>query len=859
MASPFKLLKKHERELMVIMTGIAMFCFVILDSVTSGRRDGSSNPLVLPLIFAAVGAGVAWIHGQVAKKSANYWLNGLAIGAVAGAGVVFFSIRTEEGVQTSLGKISYQEIRHMQQNRAQANQVIDQVVMSREIPESQFRDQIVGMALQRFRFGGGSVREVLLNHLLIKEADRLNIQVPDEYVQQYLRDASEKKLTGQQFDEICRRAGMNDAQVFDLLREELRARIAYRVLSAEVVYLPEQYWQDYQKFNVKHSIDATAIPVQAFAKSVDAPQEGQLKAFFEEFKTKAPGGDQPGFRQPDRKRLAYFTASVEALEKEVGEPTDEQLKALYEERKEISFKETALPGKPEIPFGELDKPDASKPAEPAKPEDKVKSDEKPTEPAKDSKDSPPAKTEEKPKAEEPKANDPAKPDAAKPAESKEATRDKKPEVEKKSTEGGAECGAEDPKPTESVKTDTKPEEKPKAEEKAESPDAPKGAEKPQPAKTDAAAKEPAGKADATSKEQPAAYKPFDDVKDQLRDMWLSEKVQKLSKERLDAASSFIDELRKNAAKSDDLSKPEFVKEASAKAEEYAKARGLSYAETRLLDFKEFSEDKDIPLASAREPFDISMIKDFRNIPTPQPIPQHVFSGATALFIPESAEGGSGNQHFVYWIIEDVPEHEAKFEDPGIREQVEKAWRAKEARPKAEKRATELVEQVGKNVGAGKTGSLAEALTEVTVTGEKEGQQLSVISSAPFTWLRQSFAGLQSNPFGGRQIEFGTIPGIDNIDTNFMQTVAQMSVGDVKAIPNFDKSIYYVVHVKSRTPGGADDPAAAITQKQFIDEHPQMLFSVYDRLASSTFSDVQQKWFSDLMKKYAVDLAALDQF
>lgn len=861
MASPFKLLKKHERELMVIMTGIAMFCFVILDSVTSGRRDGGQSPLVLPLIFAAIGAGAAWIHGQVAKKSANYWLNGLALGAVVGAAVVFFSMRTEPGVHTSFGKISYHDLRSMQQNRTYANQVIDSAVMARDIPDSQFSGQIIGMARQQFLFGNAAPRDVLVNLLLIKEADRLNIQVSDEQVRQYLKDASEKKLTGQQFDDICRRIGMSDVRIFDILRDELRARTAYRVLSAEMVYLPEQYWQDFQKFNVKHSIDATAIPVEAFTKTVEAPQEGQLKALFEEFKAKPPFGDQPGFRQPDRKRMAYFTAEVEALEKAIGEPKEEELKALYEQRKE-TFKETNLP---ELPFGELDKigkPDASAPV---KPDDKAKTEDKPVDPAK-SEDKP---KEEKPKTEESKGNDPAKPDAAKPADAKEATPEKKAEDDKKS-DGSADCGAEDPKPADKAQA----EEKPKAETKTEAADAKKEPAGDKPAQTETAepaktpdaekadpAKEPADKTDPAAKDSPAKYKPFDDVKDQLRDMWLSDKVRALSKQRLDASALFIDGLRiEYLGKGGDTSKEEFSKEVATKAAEYANQHGLSYTETPLVDYKTFSESQDIPLAQAKEPFDISSIdfKNLRSIPQPKPVPQLVFGGATSAFIPMPAEGGANDKNFVFWITQDVPEHEPKFDDPGIREQVEKAWRIKESRPRAEKRAGELVELVSKDLGPGKTGTLAQSLSEQTVTGDKEAQQLSVITSAPFTWLRQSFAGLQMNPFAGRQIELGSIPGIDTIDNDFMQTIAGMKLGEVKAIPNGDKSAFYVVHLKDRTPAGGEGVADAGSQQQFITEHPQMMMSgIHDRMASGTFAEVQGRWIDELMKKYAVDLAALN--
>jgi len=163
------------------------------------------------------------------------------------------------------------------------------------------------------------------------------------------------------------------------------------------------------------------------------------------------------------------------------------------------------------------------------------------------------------------------------------------------------------------------------------------------------------------------------------------------------------------------------------------------------------------------------------------------------------------------------------------------------------------------------GDEAEAETPVgeeTGDGEESGSEvkdepLSVIQSPPFTWYRQSSRGMQTNPFAPATLEFGVIPGIDGVNENFMKTIAETPVGEVTVVPNVDRSVYYVVHVKARNPADPNAPEAEAVRQQFMAENAPMS-RVYSQMARSASSELHQQWLTGFMRKHGVDPEALEQ-
>ena len=65
MKSPFAIFRKHQKVLMVGLTGLAMVAFVMLDSVGTDRSD-----LFLPVICALIGMGLlGWLGWQCAAAT----------------------------------------------------------------------------------------------------------------------------------------------------------------------------------------------------------------------------------------------------------------------------------------------------------------------------------------------------------------------------------------------------------------------------------------------------------------------------------------------------------------------------------------------------------------------------------------------------------------------------------------------------------------------------------------------------------------------------------------------------------------------------------------------------------------------
>ena len=843
MASPFRFFWKYQKPMMVVVTGIAIICFVLTDTLQMTGDSHAGNKSFLPFLLGLIGMIIAWVGGmRRPDESKNYWWQGGIIGAALGVVLMIATATPDEGIATSLGNLNQRKIQELKTQRNLANTYVQFAFFKREKPQNR--------ELQSLTFGDNSTRDVVISFLLGAEADKLGIQVSNESVNEYLNGVSEKNVSGREFQKFCNDHKTDQSRLFKAIRYELRARIALSAIQPRLSYSPDQYWQDFEKFHIRHSIETVAVPTDAFVKLVEAPAEGDLIKFFDQYKSSYPSGEFAGFRIPPRKRVAYITTSFEAVEKEVGTVSEADLKGLYETRKELFYKQIdLLPDQGESGSKPQDKD--SKPAtesKPAAPEPKV------DEPKSDAPKADPSTSDKKPEAEKAKPADPVKP-----AETPEKKDEKKPEDKPAGSDCDDQAEATQPAKSDAKATDAPPIAEDKAADK----------------KDPAAAKAPVDRKDKLpeSKSEPESavkdtpkYKTFEEVRDDLRDVLLRDRTQALIKKKFAAAHAAIlseqqavrDEF---AQKVDDaaakgtapVDKAEVPQKILAHAKTYAKQHGLTYTETELVTYQELIESKEHQLGTARDPFDPDNVRT-----EPQSAPDRIFGGGSALFIPEIAESADTKSRFVFWSIEEVDETVPKFEDAGIRERVEAAYRIDKARPMAQKRAAELVKLATEGIAAKK--SFAESLGEaVTATGEKDSIELSVISTPPFAWLVQANQGLQANFFSQREFGFGTIPGVDKVHNDFMQSVAGMAVGELKLIANADKSAYHVVHLKSRSPSEPDDLGyKAIRQQYLSDSQFGFFMSPVSEISRQKLTMVYGSWLGKFMEKYSVDVKALDQ-
>lgn len=912
MASPFAVFRRNQKVLTVVLTCLAMFAFIILDSVS--QMDSSA---IMPIVFGLIGAALAWLWGSQNERGISY--STIAIGGVLGAiagAVIIAQSANQGGITTAHGRLSNGDLNEMKQRRDMANQLVLSVFRTRK---DEVHPMVANYYLNQYRFGDTSTRAVVAKLLLEREADELGIEISDKFITDYIKTVSENSMTREALTKIRGQLGLGESELYDLLRSELRARVAMQLLNPSVVHMPDQYWVDFEKLNVRHSIDAVGIPVEPFAARLPRPSDAEINEVFEAFKGVYPMGENPGFVQPDRLKLAWFESDYESAEALVGEIAEEELKARYEERKEIEYKIETLPDMDSgfddggLKFGEPPAPVKTTPpaGDGEAPDDAAKAD--------DSKADPPAKADDAAPADPPKSEE-AKPSSDAPTD--EASTEAKPvDGESKSEE---ECGDDDQEPDESKdeKTVATPEETPAAESKPEDESKPAGE-----SKTEGEA--PAEPADASkeSTEDAAApdlsavkYRSFEEVRDEIRDLMLREKTEERIEKQIAVAIAAVKDWRFTLREENpELSDEDLAAGITAKAKTYAAENGLKFVS--VVDFlsqEELIEHTDYRIGTAREPFDPS---NFMNQTQPQTVAARLFTGATTLFVPEEAQGQFDDTRYAFWATGEKEQHVPTLDEPGVREQVEQAVRMKNARPLAEARAKAVAESLVAKFAASSIISMAEGIDGQSVFGakkseaadsaapdaansepvsteaeasdesEKEGscddeegapaeeatepegkkpevvseekskeptdQLLSVISTPPFTWLRQSSQGMQMNPFGQPSIEFGFIPGIDGVDDNFMETVSQTPIGQVVVIPNVTKQVYYVVYVKDRNPSGDDDPSLAPVRQQFISENAPMS-QIYSQLAQSQGGSVNQAWQAQFFAKHDVNIEELDE-
>ena len=931
MASPFAVFRRNQKVLTVILTCLAMFAFIIL-----GSLEQMDSAAIVPVLFGLFGAALAWLWGSQNERGISYPI--IAFGAVLGviAGTLILNQSANQGgITTAHGQLSGRDLHEMRQKREMANQFVLSAFRSRK---DEVHPMVANYYLNQFRFGDSSTRAVVSKLLLEREADELGIEISDGFITDYIKTVSDNSMTREVLTKIRSQLRLGESELYELLRSELRARVALRMLNPVLVHMPDQYWGDFEKLNVRHSIDAVAIPVEPFAARLDRPSDAEINEVFEAFKGVYPMGENPGFVQPDRLQLAWFESDYEAVEKLVGEIPEDELKARYEERKDIEYKMETLPDLDSgfddggLKFGEPPAPvKTTPPAGDEKSTDDPASTDDAAKPV-DSEADPAAKTDDAAKTDEAAPADSPKGEKAAPSEA--AAKEEKPaDGDSKSEE---ECGdGDEQEPDESKdeepkddKSEAATEEKPATESKSEDEPKPAGEPKPEgeePAEPTDATKE--GTEDAAAPElSEVKYRSFEEVRDEIRDLMLREKTEERIEKQIAAAITAVKDWRFTLREDNpEISDEELAAGIAEKAQTYADENGLKFVTTgEFLSQQELIEHDEYKIGTAREPFDPS---NFMAQTQPQTAAARLFTGANALFIPEEAQSQFDDTRYAFWSSGEKEEHVPTLDEPGVREQVEEAVRLKNARAEAEARANELAKSLAAKFAESSIVSMAEGIADQSVFGakaietpdtaeedttepepansetepastetessdedESEGKEscddeegeaseaapaeaetsesevvskeksddpLSVISTPPFTWYRQSSQGMQMNPFGGQpSLEFGFIPGIDGVDDDFMKTVSETPVGEVVVIPNFTKQVYYVVYVKARNPSGQNDPSLEPVRQQFITENVPMS-QIYSQLAGSQGSSVSQAWQAQFFTKHNVSIEELD--
>ena len=873
--SPFAFFRKYQRAGMAAVTIMAMFAFVFLDTTGAGRSSnwfGGGAPIAVSLRGGNL-TEQQLVQLQQSREIANQFL------------------------QMAVGESSnFEKLPPAEQNQVQ------QKAMSLMFG--------FGMSDTNWR------QDVVFGEVLRREAHRIGLTVSDAAIEQFISRATENKLTSAQFQTVLKAMQIAPKSLYDCLRAELLSQQAFHISRPFFNATPEQYWQYYRQLKVEQTITLAELPVAEFTADIEAPADRELRSYFEAHKLRyprqAPDFAKPGFRQPNKTQVQYLSISYEEVEKRIPEITDQEIAAHYEKNKATLYRDLtpdeetetpaqtppAAPGdktgpvKPEGTAPEGDKPATEKPATEAP------ATEAPAEPTAEDKPATEAPAEEKPATEAPAAED--KPAEDKPAEDKSQSsacdvpqnavtlvtfQEETPATETPAAEAqpATEAPAVEAPATEKPATEAPATEEQPATEKGPGLPAPPtvpGA----PVETPAADKAP---------EKPIKYKPLADVKEEIRDGLLAEKTDIEARKIIDEVATkmgeigykyntppyvkdktiYLDFNTNDTIDADEPSvesktafNPDEIPEAlqreltlkkvamvEVELQALAKSTGLKYGASGLISPDELQE-----IPGLGDVIDLEG-NDFQEGGRKN-ILETLFA-SESLYTPskgnatinEEADGTSIEQYYAFWEVNQDTAHVAKFEDPGIKEQVIAAWKLEKAYELAVKRATDLVQRANNN----KDKPLGEVLKDQTVSRAKDSAALVVATTNPFTWMSTPAPGMQANPFqtpppSPTKINFVEEPGVE-----FYQAACEdLQVGETGFAPDYDHTHVYVIRVDSRSP--APGPELEKLRETFLKER---LFGIsfmqfdlptsYDQLRRAEEQRLIYEWSQELRARYNI--------
>ncbi|NLX96581.1 MAG: hypothetical protein GXY83_10430 [Rhodopirellula sp.] len=783
MASPFRVFRKHQKAMLVVLGLMAMIAFVFLPILMDQMQTRSyADPVVV----------TTESYGDVTRSEIGTMLSRR---------------------QALLGFL-YQVQAAVQQAGGQGTEAMR---LSRQIGEA-------------------TEENVVHSWLLTRKADDLGLAVDDTAINAVLNSLTEQRVPTERIQQILGNSRMSQATLFDVLNRELLALRLQDLFGVSLVgTTPAQAWDYFQRVNRKATVEVAAIPVARFTNGVSDPEEATLREFFDKYKEDLPNpaSPEPGFRVPRRIAVEYVKADYEKVLQTV-EVSDDDIRKYYEEHKE-NYKREELPSlEPKAEEAAAPKPSASEDASNSQPDEEPKKEEKSdaAPPTNDdssssnrvspfalvsyseenadsgdkpqSEDKPEDKPEEEP-AEKPAAKDtpterketPAKPDPAEAAAEKPEPKADMKETPAKPKETPAKpepakAAAEKPEPKADMKeAPAKPKETPtkaepakaaaeKPEPKAdvkETPAKPKETPaKPEPAM---AAEKPAAKTPAVSAEKPEeklvekpaetpkkpAYTPLEEVREEIR--------RQLQRER---AQAKVQELIQRIQEKMAVYYNQWIVY-GASAQQDAESAKSPPAQPNLAELVAGTPltTHSSPLVSAVEAGKLDISDSWSGS---DPFANFAYAGNLPKFKPATSQDNDGNT-YLFWKTDEAEEREPEFNDPQVRQRVLREWKLVQARDTAVKEANRLADEARTSDKTFKEFFTAKPDTTVTEAG-------------PFSWLTYGnippMYWLQSQ----QPPQISDVAGVDSPGSDFMQTVFGLEAGKIGVAMNLPKTEVYVV-------------------------------------------------------------------
>jgi peptidyl-prolyl cis-trans isomerase D len=271
---PFAVFRRHQRKLLAIFAILAMFGFVLADSLPRLLSGGYGGPGANPVIVKLFGHPVR---------------------------------------QSDLGAMAAE--------RHRANR---------------FMAELSGLPGQPF-FGDTTTRALVDALLLEHEAEALKMPRGPELAREWLKQRTGGRMSRELFESTLTRIGVDVSgqQILADIADQVRLENARRLLGTPVV-TPLDVFQAYRDQTELVSDRIASFPIERFVPQVREPTAQEVQAYYERYKDVLPDPtrDTPGFKVPRQIRVEFVALDGSALTRKIQDTlTDAELLSYYENRK----------------------------------------------------------------------------------------------------------------------------------------------------------------------------------------------------------------------------------------------------------------------------------------------------------------------------------------------------------------------------------------------------------------------------------------------------------------------------------------------------------------------------------------------
>ncbi|KLU01509.1 hypothetical protein RISK_006665 [Rhodopirellula islandica] len=763
-SSPFEIFRRNLKPMMVLLTLLALFAFVVLPALdTYLRRGGGSNSDPV----AAVYDGVTLTQSRVARTTQQH--------------------RAIVGFLSDLGQ---ETIR-----RGGVPQV----------PGFQY-DQESGQ-IQSLGIDANPSEEATINTMrFYSEARKAGFELDDTSVRNWLSRYTDGLLSDNEIGSMLMQFTKNQMgpiQLYEQLRMHLLSDLYQRSAMVGLmngrmpVTTPLAQWRNFLKTNQSANIDAYGVLVAEYLDQTDeSPSQSKIQEVYDAGKDLlAYPNDQspePKFRRPDSAEIEFVFADLnDFVEREKAKLTEEAIRAEYERRlaggdfqmpveatedataeleameienaAEEAAEETAETTEEESPATETEETVAEEMVE------ETTEAEAETEPT--SEESSETSSEEPP-AEEPASEEtPAEETTSEETTSEETTSEETTSEETTSEETGSEESTDEPANEDSSMLRSRDEavQLVAFQDDDDAPETPADA----PPATETSDDEMELGDGLDLGDEPAETKPqsFEDVRDAIATDMVSETArQKLDQTITEMNALMRDYFSEMAVHESNVAVGVSTAEEAPTRPDLkaiAEEKGLGYGTTGLVNRVSVSEEPigesyglGQSLQQRGAPYYAMMfgaaMQDGSSIP------------AQPAFAPQRSVDLENAKSYVSWKTKDIEAYTPELDE--VREEVILAIRTEEARELAQAAARKLADSLTEG----------KQLADIVPEGKEDNLHTGL---GPFSWL---------NMVGMMQTSIGNVPELNSVGDEFMRSVFNTEVGQANVAPNAPLSVYYVV-------------------------------------------------------------------